>query len=127
LVEAGEIELFVSRPTLAELRRVLTYEEVLALSPNMVPARVSAFFQRLQFRATTCRRIPHVMDFPRDPADEPYIDLAIAAKADYLVTRDKDLLSLMTGHSETCKHFRRRSRPLQVVNPVVFLRQMDRR
>jgi putative PIN family toxin of toxin-antitoxin system len=122
LVESGQVELFVSRPTLNELRRVLRYEEVVAISPNMTPARIGAFLKRLMFRATLIRRTPHVMDYPRDPADEPYIDLAVASSADYLVTRDRDLLSLMSGHSPICKQFRRRTRPLRVVDPVSFLR-----
>ncbi|HEY2584437.1 MAG TPA: putative toxin-antitoxin system toxin component, PIN family [Tepidisphaeraceae bacterium] len=124
LVESGQIDLLVSRPTLAELRRVLNYEEVLAISPNMTPRRIGAFLKRLTFRARLVCRTPHVMDYPRDPADEPYIDLAVAAGADYLVTRDRDLLSLMSGYSLVCKEFRRKTRPLRVIDPVAFLKIM---
>lgn len=122
LVESGQVELFVSRPTLRELRRVLAYDEVVAISPNMTPRRIGAFLKRLTFRARLVRRTPHIMDYPRDPNDEPYIDLAVAARADYLVTRDRDLLSLMSGHSLLCKQFRRKTRPLRVIDPVAFLR-----
>lgn len=125
-VEAGAVELLVSRATLAELRRVLRYEEVLAISPNMTPTRIGAFLQRITFRATLVRRVPHAMDYPRDPNDEPYIDLAAAAKADLLVTRDRDLLSLMTGHSAACKLFRQKTRPLRVLDPVAFLDEIRR-
>jgi predicted nucleic acid-binding protein len=59
--------------------------------------------------------------FSRDPTDEPYLDLAAAVKADYLVTRDEDLLTLMTGHSAFCKEFRQKTRPLAIMDPVVFL------
>jgi putative PIN family toxin of toxin-antitoxin system len=117
----GEFEFFISKTTLAELRRVLGYEGVLAISPNMTPQRIAAFLKRLAFRGTLMRRVRHVMDFARDPKDEPYIDLAVAAKADYLVTRDKDLLSLMTGHSAICKQFRQITLPLKVLDPVAFL------
>jgi len=61
------------------------------------------------------------MDYARDPEDEPYIDLAATANADYLVSRDKDLLSLMTGHSAVAKEFRQKTHPLVVVDPVAFL------
>ncbi len=57
LAEAGTIELFVTRSTLQELRRVLTYDEILAISPNMTPVRIAAFLQRLAFRATLIRRV----------------------------------------------------------------------
>jgi putative PIN family toxin of toxin-antitoxin system len=126
LVESGIVELFVSKPMLAELRRVLGYEEVLAISPNLTPERVAGFLKRVTFRATLVRRVRHLIDYPRDPDDEPYIDLAAAIRADYLVTRDKDLLSLMTGHSSVCKEFRQKTRPLAVVNPVDFLAAIKR-
>lgn len=122
LVETGHIELLVSRSTLQELRRVLAYEDVVAISPNMTPARIGALVKRVTFRATLVRRTPHVLDYPRDPADEPYIDLAVASAADYLVTRDRDLLSLMSGHSPICKQFRRKTRRLRVIDPVSFLK-----
>jgi putative PIN family toxin of toxin-antitoxin system len=126
LVEAGEIELLFSKATSAELRRVMAYQEVVAISPNLTPLRIAAFIQRLAFRATLVGRVPSTMDFPRDPADEPYLDLVIAAKADFLVTRDKDLLSLMAGHSDICRRFRRKTRPLRVLNPVSFLRSINK-
>lgn len=42
--------------------------------------------------------IANVFVLDRDPKDSKYIDLAIATKADFLVTRDNDLLDLR----ETC-------------------------
>jgi putative PIN family toxin of toxin-antitoxin system len=125
LAEAGEFELLVSKATLAELRRVLTYKDVQAISKNLTDIRIAAFLQRLTFRATFIRRIGHVMNYPRDPRDEPYIDLAATAHADYLVTSDKDLLSLMTGYSAICKTFRRRTHPLRVLDPIAFLKAID--
>ncbi len=105
----------------AELRRVLNYPEVIAISANMTPERIGAFLQRLCFCATLIRRLQHTLDFPRDPADEPYIDLAITAAADYLVPRDKDLLSLRTDHSALGRQFRRLAPALQVVSPDSFM------
>ena len=54
-----------------------------------------------------------VVDLPevtvvRDPADDHIIACALAAEADYLVTRDKDLLSL-GAHDE-----------IEIVTPEVF-------
>jgi predicted nucleic acid-binding protein len=91
----------------------------------MTSERIGAFFQRLSFRATLIRRVLHTINYPRDPKDEPYLDLAIAAHANYLVSRDKDLLALATGHSEFCKQFRQRTHPLRVVNPVIFLKAVE--
>ena len=119
--KAVHFELFVSRDTLAELRRVLAYPQVRSISPNMTPVRIGAFLQRVTFRATLQRRVGRIFHFERDPKDEPYLNLAAQVRAHYLVTRDKDLLSLMSGHSAFCKAFRRSTRPLEVVDPVTFL------
>lgn len=54
--------------------------------------------------------------------DEKYLNLAVAVQAAYLVSRDKDLLDLMTGHSDEGKDFRRRFRPLKIIEPVEFLK-----
>lgn len=127
LMESGDVELFISKATLSELRRVLGYEEVRAMSPGMTPVLIGAFLDRLTFRATLQRRVRRAFRYQRDPDDEPYLDLAAAAKANYLVTRDKDLLSLMTGHTAFCKEFRRRTHPLVVLDPVAFLEAMHGR
>ncbi len=124
LIEGGHCELFNSVATLRELRQVLGYEEILAISPRLTPHRIAAFLERLAYRSTLVRRVRHIFDFPRDPRDEPYLDLSAAARADYLVTRDKDMLWLMTGHSAFCKEFRRRTHPLRVVDPVAFLKAL---
>ena len=121
LAEAGAIELFVTRSTLQELRRVLTYDEILAISPNMTPVRIAAFLQRLAFRATLIRRVRHAIDYPRDPADEPYLDLAVTIDANFLASRDKDLLALAGAHSAVAKRLRRMARGLRIVTPEKFL------
>ncbi|HUB24562.1 MAG TPA: putative toxin-antitoxin system toxin component, PIN family, partial [Tepidisphaeraceae bacterium] len=121
LVESGGIELFISKPVLAELRRVFGYQEVLAISSNMTSPRIAAFLKRLAYRGTMIRRVRHRFRFERDRQDEPYIDLAIEVKADFLVTRDSDLHSLATGHAAECKRFRQLSRPLEIVDPCDFM------
>ncbi|MGH7178974.1 MAG: putative toxin-antitoxin system toxin component, PIN family, partial [Tepidisphaeraceae bacterium] len=112
-------------PVLRELARVLDYEEVKRKNPALMDAeRVAAFLRRLSFRGEVIRHVPRVFAFPRDPLDEPYVNLAIAAQADFLVTRDNDLLSLMSSHAEVAKQFRRRFRTLRVVSPSQLLSEM---
>jgi len=45
LFESGRIELFISNPTIAELRRVLGYEEVRSMSPSLTDDRAVAFIR----------------------------------------------------------------------------------
>ena len=121
LIEQNAITLHVSRPILRELRRTLAYPEIRQKNPNVTDEMVDAFLSRVMFRGVFHRDVPHRFDYPRDPFDEPYIDLAAAVQADYLVTRDKDLLSLATEHSIEAKEFRQRFPFLRIVNPVDFL------
>jgi predicted nucleic acid-binding protein len=53
-----------------------------------------------------------------------YVDLAAAVNADFLVTRDKDLLDLNSGHSILAKQFRQRFHTIRILNPVDFLSQI---
>ena len=49
----------------------------------------------LLYKGKLYQNIKRRFGYPRDPDDEPYLNLAIKAKADFIVTRDKDLLDLM--------------------------------
>lgn len=55
-----------------------------------------------------------------------YINLAVEAAAAYLISRDKDLLDLTTGHTDECKDFRRRFKFLKIVVPEEFLERVFR-
>jgi putative PIN family toxin of toxin-antitoxin system len=120
-LEASRIHVFVSQATLKEFRAVTAYPTIRRRNPDLRDEDVAAFIDRLLYKATFVRRVRHQFHYPRVPQDEPYVDLSIAAKAHYLVSRDDDLLSLMTSHSVIAKDFRRRTHPLRVVEPNAFL------
>ena len=46
-------------------------------------------------------------------------------KADYLVSRDNDLLDLMKWEKEAGRKFRQRFRFLKIVNPEIFLAEIE--
>ncbi len=121
LFDDGHVILYVSRATLKELRAVLKYPTIREKNSQLTDISITAFLDRLMYKATMLRRVRHVFNYPRATQDEPYIDLAVAAQADFLVSRDKDLLSLMTGHSIVCKQFRQIAHPMKVVDPLTFL------
>lgn len=66
-----------------------------------------------------------MFSLPRDVDDEQYINLAIEANAQYLVTLDNDLLDLMTDFDVAGKEFRQKTRPLRIVKPLDFLRIVE--
>jgi predicted nucleic acid-binding protein len=63
--------------------------------------------------------VPKAFSYERDPHDEPYLNLAIAVDAQYLVSRDKDLLDLMADSA-----FRGQYPGLSIVDPVTLLRTL---
>lgn len=127
LVEQNLITLHISKAVLRELRRILDYPELREKNPHLTREVIDEFLVRLVFRGVLQRDVPHIFTYPRDPEDEPYLDLAAAVQADYLVTRDNDLLALATDHSIEAKQFRQRLPQLQVVSPVAFLEAMEAR
>jgi putative PIN family toxin of toxin-antitoxin system len=126
LVERNAITLYISRPILAELRRTLEYPAIRQKNPHVSQQLIDAFLSHILFRGVFVRHVPHVFELSRDPNDEPYIDLVAACAADFLVTRDNDLLSLASDHSIEAKQFRQRFPALSLLNPVDFLAEIRR-
>ena len=121
-VERGSVLLFVSNETLSEIRDVLTRPKALIKYPHLTVEYVEIFLSRVLSKANLLNKIPKHFQYPRDPKDEKYINPAIEAEANYIVSRDNDLLDLMTGIDAESKEFRQRFRFLKVIAPGEFLR-----
>jgi putative PIN family toxin of toxin-antitoxin system len=115
-VEAGLLTLSVSDAILAEVRDVLGRPRLRAKNPTITDQAVEGFFLRIDQIAQKVDDVPVAYSLPRDPDDEPYLNLAIASNADYLVTWDKDLLDLMQDQGFRTQHPR-----LIILNPVALL------
>ena len=125
LAERGRITLLTSRATLTEARGVLNRPEIRSLKPDVTPELVDAFLDALAYRSDFIHDVPPGPGYGRDPADEPYLDLAIAGAADFLVTRDDDLLSLTGAHTIGAKEFRQRhGNRLRILTPAAFLAEL---
>jgi putative PIN family toxin of toxin-antitoxin system len=120
LVDEGKVTLCVSAEVLAEVRDVLTRPRTLQRFGSLSPNWVEEFVQSVESKAVTVTEVPKVIALERDPKDEPYLNLAVAANASFLVTRDKDLLDLMTEEA-----FRERHPGLTILDPVAFLQAMS--
>ncbi len=66
--------------------------------------------------------IPDKIALTRDPKDSKYLNLAIAAGAELIVSRDNDLLELMTGTDSEAEAFRTAYPNIRILDPVEFLR-----
>jgi len=112
-VEANRAEVFIDAACEAELERALGYD----LGKRAVDVAACL---------ALCRRVARRIDSPvpeaeraglpacRDPDDQKFLEAALAARADFLITRDRALLHLA----------RRRSRalPFSIVTPASFPR-----
>lgn len=125
LAESGHVQLCLSREVLTEVEEVLNRPEIRAHFQDLTDEIVGAFLKRLQKLSVLVRPVPKKFSYPRDEDDEPYINLAVEAGADFIISRDRDLLDLMMGHSTECKEFRQRFRTLRVVEPLEFLKFLE--
>jgi putative PIN family toxin of toxin-antitoxin system len=119
--EAGQVRLVVSDTVLAEVADVLTRPEIQRRRAHLSPAYVAAFTERVRRTATVLDPVPEAFSYARDPDDEPYLNLAIAAGAAYLVSRDKDLLDLQGVLSESGQELRKYLPQLTILDPTAFL------
>lgn len=125
LVEKRKIELFISEDVLAELEDVLSRPKVKESFVNLTDVRIEEFLDSIRKIGVIVKKVPQVFSLPRDINDEPYINLAVEAEADFIVTRDKDLIDLMTSYDIEGKQFRQKFRPLNIVQPLEFLRIVE--
>ena len=90
LVEAGQMQLVVSQQILAEVRAVLSRPKVRSRNPKLDDEHTEAFLTHIAEVAPTVSDVQRTFIYPRDPLDEPYINLAISQKATFLLSFDKD-------------------------------------
>lgn len=86
----------VSKATTTELIRVLAYPKF-KLTPTEQEDLISDYILFCE-AVTMPDRLPVIPEC-RDPFDVPFLLLAVVSEADYLVTGDRDLLSLKDNFS----------------------------
>ena len=105
-VAEGRAEIFIDAAGEAELARVLAYD----LGRHSIDAqKQAACLAECRRIATPLKDIPidgTALPLCADPADQVFLEAAAAARADYLVTKDRELLDLA-----------RRKLPFQIVRP----------
>lgn len=117
----GRISLFVSEPIIREFRDVLNRAEVRGRLPDINNRIVNAFLTKLEAKAILLANVPEEFHYERDSDDEMYINLAIVANASYLVSRDNDLLDLMTTSTDIARQFRLRYPFLRILRAADFV------
>jgi putative PIN family toxin of toxin-antitoxin system len=121
----GAILLFVSEAILREVRHVLNRSEVRRQLPGINDRIVTAFLAKLAAKAILITNVPEEYRYERDPDDEMYVNLAIVANASCLVSRDQDLLDLMTTPTDVARQFRSRYPFLRIMKAADFITGME--
>jgi putative PIN family toxin of toxin-antitoxin system len=121
-LDQEKVTAYVSPRLRSEWEDVLTRPSLRARNPELTDAQVAAALQRFDAQAIMVPNAPTYLVYPRDPDDEPVINLAIHVKASFLVTRDRDLLDLMDESRPEGRNFRQRFPDLKILDPVSFLR-----
>ena len=106
----------MSDAILDEVRHVLGRPQIRAKNPSLTDKAVEEFFHRIGQLAMKIENVPASFTLARDPDDGPYLNLALDAASDYLVTRDQDMLDLMQDAG-----FRSRYPALIILTPIALL------
>jgi putative PIN family toxin of toxin-antitoxin system len=96
-VHDGTVELYLSPEIIQETAGTLTRSGRAQTRYRFTPEQAMQYCADLFTVATIITNPPPIHGaVPRDPDDDKIVARAVSAKADYLVTRDQDLLSLGT-------------------------------
>jgi len=115
--------LLLSRPVIAEYRRVLGAAAILRRNPDITSANVELVLRRLRYVGHFLAETNAHFDLARDRDDEPFLELDIDGSATHLITNDNDLLALASDHDDATKRFRQRLHALRVLRPEQFIRE----
>jgi len=119
---AGEVLLFVTAFILDEIR-----ESHLKIPRKygVTAEQTEALADALAVLANLLDDVPPTFVYERDPDDAHYVNVALAADARLVVSRDRDLLDLMDMTRPDAAQFRSRFPALRILEPVQFLRELD--
>jgi len=125
LVDDGSVQLCLSSDVLAEIDDVLHRPEILRKFPLLLSEDSQSLLRTTRNKALIIANVPESFSLPRDPDDEAYTDLAIAADAKYLVTwNNRHLTYLMRQETPEGAEFCRRFPNLKIVDPPAFLEEI---
>lgn len=118
-----KVLLFISGYVLEELQDVATRPEI-AVKFRIPLERVDRLILNLQKAATPIADVLQVYVHPVDPDDSHYVNLALAADAELIVSRDRHLLNLTNPARKESQEFFIRFPRLRIVDPVQLLAEL---
>jgi putative PIN family toxin of toxin-antitoxin system len=113
----GTVRLCVSQALFDEVREVLSRPNVVARSPNINPDRLKEVLAITLEMAEWVADVPRAFTWPQHPDDDHLFNLAIAAKAEFLVTWESRILKFASETTEDARHLRILTPQLEIITP----------
>jgi len=118
----AQCELIVSDAIITEAREVLSRPKLRKSFIRASDEAIDEFFAILATFVIRIDPVPEAFALKRDPEDSKYLNLAIVGDAELIVSRDNDLLDLMTSDEDEPLAFRTAYPTIRIVDPVAFLK-----
>jgi putative PIN family toxin of toxin-antitoxin system len=125
LVFEARLLLYMSAKVFDEIRDVTSRAE-LVTKFRLRPERVQSLLENLPKVAVVVPVVQEVWTYQRDPDDAHYVNRALAADARLIVSRDRDLLDLMSSSMPEPVDFRMRFPTFRVSDPVAILNELNK-
>lgn len=116
LLSDDRFRLITSEATIFEIQSVVTRLKLVRKNPQLRGSQPQLVLQKIREKAVIVSPPSKLYEFTRDPSDEIFLNLALENNAEYLVSRDLDLLDLMKDFE-----FVNMFPELSIVTPVGFL------
>lgn len=127
LVADGLVTLCLSRQLVAEIEDVLTRAEVQAKFPALTPESIAPFLADIAATAKHFDPIPNLFSWPEHPDDDHLFNLAIEARAEFLVTWEKRILKLAVANTGGAIALRRLTPQLKIITPPELAGELNPR
>jgi len=122
-VRAGHVTLFISVALIAELADVASRPSIRA-TLHLTDGVTSRFLEEIQLLGSLIDPVPAVFDHVADPKDSMVVNLAVAATAHVITSRDRHLLSLRDATTKAGAEFLSRFASIDVLTPIQLLERV---
>ncbi|MCC7350529.1 MAG: PIN domain-containing protein [Phycisphaerales bacterium] len=120
----GSVRLCLSSTLAAEIKDLLNRPAIQARSRFLTPELVNRFLEQIVQHAEWIASVPNVFTWPEHPDDDHLFNLAIFAKARYLVTWEKRILGLSTSATKSADLLRKLAPRLTIITPTQFAAEL---
>lgn len=122
----GSIRLCMSAALFEEVRDVLSRPEIRAKSPNLTDERLRQLLDAMIDASEWHADVPASFTWPLHPDDDHLFNLAVHARAKYIVTWEQRLLNLLSEASDAGKQLRALAPELEIISPKQLVEQLKK-